>query len=103
MEYLNFSLGQPYNLVVVFHTNGFISEEELRKALEKVQKKHPLLRVRIKDDNKGNFWFTSEGVGAIPLEVTEFEDDVKINNLFLKHLETPFDLDDKSTPLFRAT
>ncbi|MHA1353185.1 MAG: hypothetical protein ACTSPP_10410 [Candidatus Heimdallarchaeaceae archaeon] len=83
LEYLNFSLGQPYNLVVVFHINGFISEEELREALEKVQKKHPLLRVRIKADNKGSFWFTSD--------------------LFLKHLETPFDLDDKSTPLFRAT
>ena len=103
LEYLNFSIGQPYNLVIVLRIKGFLSKDDLILALEKAQEKHPLLKVRIEGNEEDNYWFTSKNVGEIPLEITEFEDDAKTNKLFLKNLETSFDLDDPKKPLFRAT
>ena len=41
----------------------------LKHAVTKVQQRHVLLRVRIKEDNEHALWFTSEGVQEIPFEI----------------------------------
>jgi len=103
LEYLNLSLGQPYNLVIVLHIKGSLSNNELKIALRKAQEKHPLLKARIEVDDMGTYWFTSKDVGEIPIETTEFENDSKTSKFFLKNLEKPFDMGDPSQPLFRVT
>ncbi|MEJ2278480.1 MAG: condensation domain-containing protein [Candidatus Lokiarchaeota archaeon] len=96
-------MGQPYNLVVVLSIKGPILIDELKLALKKTQEKHPLLRVRIQGDNEDFYWFTSKDVGEIPIETLEFENESKTTKLFLKNLETPFDISDPVKPLFRVT
>ncbi|MEJ2296311.1 MAG: condensation domain-containing protein [Candidatus Lokiarchaeota archaeon] len=103
LEYFNFSLGQPYNLVVVLSIRGSIVIDELKLALKKAQEKHPLLIVRIQSDYEDFYWFTSKDVGEIPIETLKFKDESKTTKLFLKNLETPFDLIDPVKPLFRVT
>ena len=79
LEYLNFSLGQPYNIVIVLRVNCAISTDELKKVLRKAQKKHPFLKVRIQADDKDIFWFTSKGVKEIPIEHAEYISDDQTN------------------------
>ena len=60
----------PFSTVtMVARIKGQVTEEMLRNAVEKVQQRHTLLRVRIKDSQDGNIWFTSQGVQEIPIEV----------------------------------
>ena len=103
LEYFNFSLGQPYNLVVVLSIRGSIFEDELKLALKKAQEKHPLLKVRIEGNSEDFYWFTSKDVEEIPIEALKFENESKTTKLFLKNLETPFDMTDPVKPLFRVT
>ncbi|NHJ33364.1 MAG: hypothetical protein FK732_10925 [Asgard group archaeon] len=103
MEYLNFSIGQPYNLVIVLKIEGKISSEELKFALNKAQLKHPLLKARIELDENGVYWFTSENVQEIPIETFILENESETNEHFLKNLETPFDFENNHLPLFRTT
>ena len=42
-------------------------------------------------------------MGEIPIETLEFENESNTTKVFLKHLETPFDLNDPVKPLFRVT
>ncbi|NPD89324.1 MAG: hypothetical protein HGN29_11410 [Asgard group archaeon] len=102
LEYLNFSIGQPYNLVVALRIKGNISHEEMRNALRKAQEMHPLLNVRIESDENRSYWFTSEEVEEIPIETFEFTSEAKTNEFFLRNLETPFDYEKKHLPLFRT-
>jgi hypothetical protein len=60
----------PYSIVaVVARIKGAVSEDMLAHAVSKVQQRHPNLRVRIEDDADHQPWFTSEGVGEIPIKV----------------------------------
>lgn len=53
----------PFSIVtLVAQIKGNVSEEMLKNAVAKSQKRHALLRVRIKNDNDHGQWFTSEGV-----------------------------------------
>lgn len=103
IEYLNFTIGQPYNLAVTLKITGIITKEELRNALKKAQDKHPLLKSRIETDESGTIWLTSEDVQEIPIEEFELENDLITNEIFLDHLERPFDYEKKNLPLFRTT
>lgn len=68
VEYLNWCASQPYNMVVAVELRGELTEQELRVALAKAQLRHPLLRVNT-EVRGGRPWFTSEGVGEVPLTV----------------------------------
>jgi len=103
LEYLNFTLGQPYNIVIVLRLNRYIGRDELNRALCKAQERHPLLKVRIEADDKSTFWFTSTGVMEIPIETVEYKNDEHTNTFFLKNLETNFNIKDPTLPLFRST
>ncbi len=60
----------PFSIVtMVARIKGNVAENMLKNAVDKVQQRHALLSVRIKDDNEHAQWFTSEGVQAIPIEI----------------------------------
>ena len=73
----------PFAIVtMILRIKGHVSEEMLRRAVTAVQQRHALLRVRIQTRADDAPWFTSAGVGQIPIEVVprESEDDwVKIH------------------------
>jgi NRPS condensation-like uncharacterized protein len=60
----------PFSIVtMVARIRGNVTEDMLETAVSKVQKRHAPLNVRIKEDEEHDLWFTSEGVGEIPIEV----------------------------------
>jgi NRPS condensation-like uncharacterized protein len=60
----------PFAIVtLVARIKGNVTEEMLKNAVAKVQQRHVLLRVRIKEDHDHAQWFTSEGVQEIPIEI----------------------------------
>lgn len=69
IEYLNWCIAQPYNMVVAVEIRGQMAPERLRVALDKAQVRHPLLAVNTELGPNRLPWFTSQGVGTIPLSV----------------------------------
>jgi NRPS condensation-like uncharacterized protein len=73
----------PFSIVtMVARIKGNVTEDMLKIAVAKVQERHALLSVRIRDDNGHGLWFTSEGVQEIPIEIVprKSEDDwIKIH------------------------
>jgi hypothetical protein len=69
IEYFNWCVEQPYNMVVAVHIRGPLTAERLRVALDKAQTRHPLLQVNTELGPNGIPWFSSAGVGPIPLTV----------------------------------
>ena len=60
----------PFSVVtMVARIKGNVTEEMLENAVAKVQERHTLLRVRIREDEDHAQWFTSEGVHGIPIEI----------------------------------
>jgi hypothetical protein len=64
----------PYSIVtMVARIKGEVSESLLRHAVAQVQLRHTNLRLRIVEDEDHVPWFTSEGVGEIPIEIVSRE------------------------------
>lgn len=60
----------PFSTVtMVARIKGQVTEELLRNAVDKVQQRHALLRVRVRDNQDDELWFTSQGVQEIPIDV----------------------------------
>ena len=60
----------PFSIVtMVARIKGNVTEEMLKNAVAKIQRRHTLLRVRIRDDQNHLQWFTSEEVQGIPIEI----------------------------------
>ncbi|MBI9045482.1 MAG: hypothetical protein JEZ06_13410 [Anaerolineaceae bacterium] len=60
----------PFSIVtMVARIKGKVTEDMLVNAVAKVQQRHALLQVRIKDDKDHNQLFTSEDVQEIPVEI----------------------------------
>lgn len=84
----------PYAVVtVVARIKGNVSEDMLIKAVSKVQQRHPNLRVRIKDDDNHQPWFTSEEVGDIPIEIVPRGSDEHWIQVYHKACRIPFEFD----------
>ncbi|HUT80474.1 MAG TPA: condensation domain-containing protein [Candidatus Bathyarchaeia archaeon] len=102
IEYISYAVGQPFNIVVMLRFNGYISKDWIVEIIDRLQKKHPLLQVRITEDDNGRLWFTKEEVGKIPVIELVHHDDSQALNEFHKQLTTPFDLLEKKLPLMRV-
>jgi NRPS condensation-like uncharacterized protein len=65
------------NCVFAAKIRGTIKEENLRTALSEIQRKHPLLRVVIREDEQGRPYFVSDTqIPSIPISIVErFSDD----------------------------
>lgn len=62
----------PNNIIsLVARVKGYISEEDLEIALDKVRQQHVLLGVRIFLDENNNAWFTTENVPKTQLRVIQ--------------------------------
>ena len=88
-----FSRSPSAIVAVVARIKGNISERMLINAVSQVQQRHPNLRVRIKEDNDRDPWFTSEGVKAIPVEITSRESDNHWIKVYQEACQIPFEFD----------
>jgi NRPS condensation-like uncharacterized protein len=84
----------PYSIVtVVARIKGNVSEEMLSNVVSKVQQRHANLRVRIREDEDHDLWFTSEGVGEIPVEIVPRESEKHWIQVVLEESQVPFEFD----------
>ncbi|NHJ83972.1 MAG: hypothetical protein FK734_00835 [Asgard group archaeon] len=103
LEYINYSIGQPYNIVVVLRMKGQLTEELLAIALSKLQQRHPLLKVTVSLNDNNKPVIISDGVGSIPIKVIAFGKDSDTEEEFRKQLVTAFDYHQKAAPLIRVS
>ena len=86
----------PFSIVtLVARIKGNVSVEELRDAVEKVQRRHTNLRVRITEDKEYGKWFTTENVGDIPVEKVERLSDDHWISVQHDATQEPFQFDEK--------
>ncbi len=84
----------PYAIVtMVARIKGEITEEQLKNAVSKVQKRHYNLRVRIVEDENHDFWFTPEGVHGIPIEVVARQSNDQWMQVYHKACPVPFEFE----------
>jgi hypothetical protein len=105
IEYFNWCFGQPYNMVVVVRLRGALDPERLRGALDKAQRRHPLLAVNTELGPGGLPWFSSEGVGPIPLTVVGGAEPEEAGRLAERELGSTFAMDAAASerpPLLRV-
>ena len=82
----------PYSLVtMVARIKGAVTEHMLREAVDHVRLRHPNLRVRIEEDENGEPRFTSQGAGAIPIEVLKWESEEQWIGVLEETARVPFD------------
>lgn len=93
IEYLNWCVEQPYNMVVAARIRGAVSERTLRAALDQARERHPLLRVNTEVGANGIPYFSSSGVGSIPLAVIAGTEPNTVQKLFARELAATFDRD----------
>ncbi|MFX0094603.1 MAG: condensation domain-containing protein [Candidatus Hodarchaeota archaeon] len=76
-----------------------VTTKLLNLALQKLQKRHPLLRTRIEVDDKQIAWFTSERVPEIPIQVISRSSNDQLIQLCLGERKIPFSIE--KGPLIR--
>ncbi len=89
------------NCVFVVKIRGIIKEENVRNALVKLQKKHPLLQVKISEDKNGRPCFVSyDSVQEIPVRVIERQSETDWETISKQEWAIPFPLE--QGPLMRV-
>lgn len=89
-------LRSPYAIVtMVARIRGNVSESMLINAVSQVQRRHPNLRVRIREDDDHNLWFTSEGADKIPVEIVPRESDDHWIQVYHKACQVPFEFEER--------
>ena len=89
-----FLIRSPFSIVtMVVRIQGDVTEDMLRAALDKVRRRHPNLRVRIVQDEKGDPWLTSEGAGEIPVESVPRESGDHWIRVAQQWCQVPFEFD----------
>jgi len=87
-------LHAPYAIVTMTaKIRGFISEDMLQVAVNKVKPRHTNLRLKVEFDEIGDPWFTSEDVEAIPIEVIPRKDDQGWQEVIHQQSLIPFDFE----------
>lgn len=57
------------NILMVARVKGEIIEKDLRTSIQKIQQRHPLLRVHLEFEENSQTWFVSDSTGDIPLKI----------------------------------
>jgi NRPS condensation-like uncharacterized protein len=90
----------PFSIVtMVARIKGNVSGEMLKNAVAKVQQRHVLLRVRIKEDDQHDPWFTSEGLQEIPIEIVPRKSKNDWINIHAEASKIPYEFE--THPLIR--
>ena len=85
-------LHAPYAIVtLVARIKGEVTEEMLRGAVTKAQKRHTNLRMRIDIDQEGLPWFSGTDVGEIPIKVFPRESEDSWIQILDEENRLPFD------------
>ena len=106
IEYFQWIIGQPYNIVMAIRFRGDLPLDRLREGLDKAQQRHPLLQVTTVLDEQGRPCFTSDGVGKIPIKVLTREGDDHALRIVEQEFAAKFSMDIPqitSLPLMRVT
>ena len=86
----------PFSTVtMVARIKGNVTEDMLKNAVAKVQQRHALLQVRIKDNQGGELWFTSEGVQEIPIEIIPRATENDWIKIHAEDCKVPYDFENR--------
>jgi len=103
IEYLNWLIGQPYNISMAITIEGTFPEELLRNSLKKLQLKHPILQAQLDVNEIGEPYFFWQEIGQIPLDVIPRTQNDNYKKIVAEEFITPFETGKKSPyPLIRV-
>ena len=103
IEYMNWTMGQPFNISMAISIKGAIDPKDMENALRKVQQKHPMLRAQLYTDHKKKPHFIWGKVGSIPLKILKRNSEDHYKNVVEKEFITPFETGKEcKLPLARA-
>ncbi|MFW9879705.1 MAG: condensation domain-containing protein [Candidatus Thorarchaeota archaeon] len=103
IEYLNWLVGQPYNMSMAITIRGNLLQKIMRIALNKIQEKHPLLQAQIYVDENEVPYFFWGNISEIPLEFIPRTSDELYKKIVEEEFLTPFEMGkDYSLPLIRV-
>jgi NRPS condensation-like uncharacterized protein len=88
-----FALSPFSTVTMVARIKGNVTEAMLKNAVAKVQQRHTLLRVRTKEDAQRALWFTSEGVGDIPIEIVPRQSENDWIKLHADYSKMPYEFE----------
>ncbi|TFF86195.1 MAG: hypothetical protein EU551_02205 [Promethearchaeota archaeon] len=89
-----FLRGPSYVVSMLARLKGEILKDQIEAAILKVQKRHPMLNVRIEFDYAHNAWFVSDGINDNIIKVVPRIDNSHWIELIKKENFTPFRLDE---------
>lgn len=90
----------PVNLIFTVAVEGNLSSGNLENALQKVQNRHPLLKIVVWQDESGIPWYVSpDEIQPIPLRIVERLSDKDWRNEAEKEWHNPFNVEKE--PLVR--
>ena len=103
IEYINWLIGQPFNISMAITIRGNLQKELLQKSLEKVQRKHPILQAQLYVNEKGEPCFIWSEISQIPLEIISRTENDLYKKIVAKEFITPFETGiNCSYPLIRV-
>ena len=76
---------------LVLRIKGDVKKENLITAIEKIQQRHTLLRVRVELDESNTAWFTTKDVQGIPLKIEDRVSDEQWISICETECKIPFD------------
>lgn len=82
----------PVNCVVTARLRGDIAAENLESALEKVQRRHPLLHASVTEENGLPYFLFGGHLVKIPLRIVERHSGEEWRSITASEWETPFDM-----------
>lgn len=86
VEYLNWLIGQPYNVSMSITIRGNLQKQKMRNALNKIQEKHPLLQAQLYVNKNEEPFFIWGNISEIPLVI----ENRSSNDLYKKVVEEEF-------------
>lgn len=103
IEYFTWLIGQPCNISMAITIKGNLQKELIRKSLEKVQRRHPILQARLYVNDKGEPHFIWGEIGQIPIEIIPRTHNDLYKKIVAKEFITPFETGiNSSYPLIRV-
>lgn len=82
----------PFSIVTMAaRIRGSVGEGMVREALDKVRWRHPNLRVRVTEDERGAAWLTTDGAGDIPVTTVPRESDDHWIRVVQENSRLPFE------------
>ncbi|MFX1593111.1 MAG: condensation domain-containing protein [Promethearchaeota archaeon] len=98
VEYLNWLIGQPYNVSMAISIRGNFQKQKMRNALNKIQEKHPLLQAQLDVNKNEEPFFIWDNIGEIPLTIENRTSDDLYKKVVEEEFTTPFETG-KNCPL----